>query len=247
MEKGGNRQGTIGNCQGKPGTYLGSFWEQSGDNQGHIRDFWGTDWEFTGIYLGNGRTFSGNVPVRDISGVLGDTLTSAFVIQMRILHFSPQVFYLFGPRWFPKKIPDKSQGTFSKSSRYDKNVELYPEGGVTMANRTRIKQVRLTEDEAAVISEAAKKEEISESKYIRAQLFKSEQRHFPKEVLDQLADLNYQIRKIGININQVVRTCNEQKNITRFDFAQLLEYEKMLAAKFEKTYQILRNLEHNLR
>lgn len=107
--------------------------------------------------------------------------------------------------------------------------------------RTIIKQVRFTETEARTISEAAGKEKVSESKYIRRKVF-SQENQMSHEVAEKLSDLNYQIRKIGININQVVRSCNEQKNITRTDFQLLVDYEKMIDGQFRKMYRMIEKI-----
>lgn len=105
--------------------------------------------------------------------------------------------------------------------------------------RTVVKRIRCTPDEAQEISEAAKAAGMNESRYIRTRIFSRDGPQIPEEAFHQLSELNYQIRRIGININQVVRACNEQKHISRSDFRQLVEYEKMLDRNFEKTLRLM--------
>ncbi len=109
--------------------------------------------------------------------------------------------------------------------------------------------IRFTEEEFALLNEYAQKDisthtkktkEKNISAYIRKCIFSSSRN--PWELKKELKEMNYQIRKIGVNINQVVTKINAGYG-TRYDVeilqAHLEDVEKQMKEvedRIEKVY-----------
>ena len=65
--------------------------------------------------------------------------------------------------------------------------------------------VRVNEEEARWLKEAAWRERRSIADFIRSRAISGELPRIPASVEDLLKEFNYEINKIGININQLVR------------------------------------------
>ena len=106
-----------------------------------------------------------------------------------------------------------------------------------MAVRERIVLIRLTDAEYQMLLDMAEKDtgcrnkkgEINVSKYIRKKLFQFTPVSWNLET--ELNKLSFQIRKIGVNINQAVKKINSgfyQEDDDTFLLAELAEVEKLL-------------------
>lgn len=87
--------------------------------------------------------------------------------------------------------------------------------------RTIMRKLRLTEEENTAIEELALQSRKTFSAFLRECALDANSYRFPREMWDLLEDLTKQIKKIGVNINQVVHYCNEKKGITVIEFEQL--------------------------
>ena len=82
------------------------------------------------------------------------------------------------------------------------------------STRTVLKAVRVTEEEAMQLERQAEEYRMTESGYMRRKLFYGSQPRLPPETDEMLRRLTEQERRVGININQVVRSCNSKRFIT---------------------------------
>ena len=83
------------------------------------------------------------------------------------------------------------------------------------STRTVLKAVRVTEEEAMQLARQAEQYRMTESGYMRRRLFYGSQPRLPPETNAMLQRLTEQERRVGININQVVRSCNSKRFITK--------------------------------
>lgn len=110
-----------------------------------------------------------------------------------------------------------------------------------MSRKEYRKEFRCTFEEAKEIAEAAEKMKMTESAYMRYRVLKKEKlQRLPGEIEDQLKELKYQTLKIGTNINQVVRSCNSKKFITKEDYRKLVDYLVRLDEKYSDMVSILK-------
>lgn len=90
--------------------------------------------------------------------------------------------------------------------------------------------------------ECAKQMDMTESSYMRYKLRKHEKIRIPPEVKDLLQELKYYDLKIGTNINQIVRSCNSKKFITRVDYQLLVNYLIQIDRKYQETLERLQEV-----
>lgn len=112
------------------------------------------------------------------------------------------------------------------------------------------KEFRCTFEEAQYISMRAEKMKMSESAYMRYQLAEAEKRavRLPEEITVLLKEMNYQNIKIGTNINQIVRSCNSKKFITKEDYRKLIDHlaaiDEQCAGIAAQIKEVLKNGDH---
>lgn len=102
------------------------------------------------------------------------------------------------------------------------------------------KDFRCTYDEAKQIAAQAEKMKISESQYMRYKILEKGKRRIPPEIEELLQELKFYDLKIGTNINQIVRSCNSKKFITKKDYEMLLENLTALNDKYSQIIQLLK-------
>ncbi len=113
-----------------------------------------------------------------------------------------------------------------------------------MAKRTEKIGAKYTKEESDWIREQAEKNKISCAEYIRRKVL-----WLPPEIHAELEELNYQVRKIGVNINQIARSCNSRKFVTSGDYRDIIGYlggidqhicnlEKKMGELCEKRFQM---------
>ena len=83
---------------------------------------------------------------------------------------------------------------------------------------------------------------MAESGYMRRRLFYGSQPRLPPETNAMLQRLTEQERRVGININQVVRSCNSKRFITREDYQLLVKYLEEIRRSYQQFYQQLEML-----
>ena len=110
------------------------------------------------------------------------------------------------------------------------------------STRTVLKAVRVTEEEAMQLARQAEEYRMTESGYMRRRLFYGSQPRLPPETNAMLQRLTEQERRVGININQVVRSCNSKRFITREDYQLHCEVFRRDPPKLPAVYQQLEML-----
>ncbi|MEF2594877.1 MAG: hypothetical protein U0N03_00620 [Lachnospiraceae bacterium] len=108
--------------------------------------------------------------------------------------------------------------------------------------RTVLKAVRVTEEEAMQLARQAEEYQMTESGYMRRKLFYGSQPRLPPETNEMLQRLIEQERRVGININQVVRSCNSKRFITKEDYQLLVKYLEEIRRSYQQFYQQLEML-----
>ena len=83
---------------------------------------------------------------------------------------------------------------------------------------------------------------MTESGYMRRKLFYGSQPRLPPETNEMLQRLIEQERRVGININQVVRSCNSKRFITKEDYQLLVKYLEEIRRSYQQFYQQLEML-----
>lgn len=104
--------------------------------------------------------------------------------------------------------------------------------------KNRIITFRVTDEEYALLTERTKKTGITGenlSEYIRQQVL-GEEYPYQKEKL--LRDMNYQIRKIGVNLNQIAARYNSSLYLEQ-DRRLVLQYMEELKMLLEKTQDMI--------
>ena len=102
------------------------------------------------------------------------------------------------------------------------------------STRTVLKAVRVTEEEAMQLARQAEQHRMTESGYMRRRLFYGSQPRLPPETNEMLRRLTEQERRVGININQVVRSCNSKRFITREDYQLLVRYLEEIRRSYQQ-------------
>ena len=110
------------------------------------------------------------------------------------------------------------------------------------STRTVLKAVRVTEEEAMQLARQAEEYQMTESGYMRRKLFYGSQPRLPPETNEMLQRLIEQERRVGININQVVRSCNSKRFITKEDYQLLVKYLEEIRRSYQQFYQQLEML-----
>lgn len=108
-----------------------------------------------------------------------------------------------------------------------------------MEKKDVIKTFRCTLTESEALQKKSSEKKLSESEYIRGLVFKTRKNEFPLEIQKLLEELKYLNLKIGNNINQVVRTCNSKKFVSKADYQTIVEEMIKLEDAYEKIYQQL--------
>lgn len=85
-----------------------------------------------------------------------------------------------------------------------------------MEHRTRKMTFRLTEDEYNSVKRKVSEAGISQQKFLLQTALEKEIIH-----IKEYQDLIFQIKKIGTNINQITRHCNEAKYISNSEVAEV--------------------------
>jgi len=99
------------------------------------------------------------------------------------------------------------------------------------AKRTVTRIIRLTEEENEAIEELAMKHRKTFSAYMRESALNRNEYFFPQEMMDLIEELIRQTRMIGININQIVKFCNAQGDVTKIDYERLLDLLHLIEKK----------------
>lgn len=85
-----------------------------------------------------------------------------------------------------------------------------------MEHRTRKMTFRLTEDEYNTIKEKVSESGISQQKFLLQTALEKEIIH-----IKEYQDLIFQIKKIGVNINQIARHCNQTGFVADEDISEV--------------------------
>lgn len=107
-------------------------------------------------------------------------------------------------------------------------------------NRNRGILIRCSEAENRNIKELSRKHHQTKSAYIRNCALHGRPSKQPIEVLDALRELNHLNRKIGNNINQVVKASHARGFVGTEDIEALTRLLTKLDASYEKIYQEIR-------
>lgn len=121
------------------------------------------------------------------------------------------------------------------SERHQKDIRLVKR---KKDMKNRIITFRVTDEEYALLTERTKKTGITGenlSEYIRQQVF-GEEYPYQKEKL--LRDMNYQIRKIGVNLNQIAARYNSSLYLEQ-DRRLVMQYMEELKMLLEKTQDMI--------
>lgn len=114
--------------------------------------------------------------------------------------------------------------------------------GYEMSKRSIVLRIRVSEEEYNDIYREAVKDlesqyrngEINLSAYLRKCLLRGKDGWMEEAYRKELRDLTYQVRKIGVNINQVVRQLNSGYQ-SQYAVKELIEGMKDVGKQFEKT------------
>lgn len=114
-----------------------------------------------------------------------------------------------------------------------------------MAKKTKTawKDFRCNEAEAKELARCAEENKISESEYIRRKVFEPAGQRFPPSVNELLQELKHYNLKTGNNINQIVRSCNSKKFITRADYQMLVDYLEKVDGKYREVVEALKKIQ----
>ena len=85
-----------------------------------------------------------------------------------------------------------------------------------MERRTRKMTFRLTEDEYNTVKDKVTESGISQQKFLLQTALEKEIIH-----IKEYQDLIFQIKKIGVNINQITRRCNETGFVSDTDISEV--------------------------
>lgn len=86
------------------------------------------------------------------------------------------------------------------------------------SNRGKRKEIAFKEEEWEIVQEKARELNLDTTKYIKRMALNG---YVITYNLDKINDLIYEINKIGVNINQIVRKANEIDNIYKEDLSKL--------------------------
>jgi Bacterial mobilisation protein (MobC). len=108
-------------------------------------------------------------------------------------------------------------------------------------NKVTILNFRCTQEEKEKIIQGAKRYQVGISEYIRMEMLKKENRFFDPEVSQKLKDMNWEINKIGTNINQIARICNSKKFVSRKEIEGILKNLNLISYILQNGFEELRN------
>lgn len=106
-------------------------------------------------------------------------------------------------------------------------------------NKDRVILVRCSEREIRRIDELSRKNHQTRSAYVRNCALNGTARKQPVEILDALKDLDYLNRKIGNNINQIVKASHARGFVRKEDTDALSRLLIRLDESYEKVYRNL--------
>ena len=109
-------------------------------------------------------------------------------------------------------------------------------------NRTIRFTVRVNEAEAKWLKEAAWREKRSVADFMRSRAISGDLPRIPASVEDLLKQLTYEINKIGVNINQLARSCNINGYQTVYEKRKLEEDLKELFELRELVCEMVRGM-----
>lgn len=104
------------------------------------------------------------------------------------------------------------------------------------------KAVFLSEEEWQIVAKKMQEADIrSYSVFCREMLLNGEVKHYDFSALKELSS---NIGRIGVNINQVAKRCNENHSVTEADVQQLRRnYQELKSLCLEKLTKMLRKIE----
>lgn len=94
---------------------------------------------------------------------------------------------------------------------------------------TSLETFRITKEEKKELTQAATRYQVSKSEYIRMMVFAEDKKFFDPEISQALRDMNWEINKIGTNINQIVRACNTKKYVSKVDLSELKKFLNLIS------------------
>ena len=77
-------------------------------------------------------------------------------------------------------------------------------------NRNNKISIRISNQEKEYLNKCAKESNLSLSMYLRNIIMNGKIIHIEPELQEDIKNLNYQIRKIGVNLNQIVKLANQK-------------------------------------
>lgn len=113
-----------------------------------------------------------------------------------------------------------------------------------MGNKTEIIRVRVTEKEKELIYKNAAKAGLDFSKYVRHVAI-SKQPIIIKDIGDleevesKIGNIEYEINKLGVNINQIAKVLNEGNVVPSTTINSLLKVLKRLDSRMEKINEVI--------
>lgn len=104
---------------------------------------------------------------------------------------------------------------------------------------TYLESFRITKEEKEKLTQAAKRYQVGKSEYIRMMVFAEDENLIDPEISQALREMNWEINKIGTNINQVVRACNTKKYVAKKDFSELEKYLNLISYTIQSGFEKL--------
>lgn len=106
-------------------------------------------------------------------------------------------------------------------------------------NRTIRFTIRLNEKEAKWLKEAAWREKRSVAEFIRSRAISGELPRIPVEVSELMKQLTYEVNRIGVNINQLVRSYHINGYQTGYEKKKLEEDLKEIRVLYSQVFSRL--------
>ena len=105
------------------------------------------------------------------------------------------------------------------------------------------KILRLNETEAYVLGQRAKEYNMTENAFLRMLIYQNP-RTFP-EIQVLLKDLNYQIYKLGVDVNQIAKHLNSGGRLYSGDRERMLSYLSQLREQAAKVVETIGNYQND--
>ncbi len=100
--------------------------------------------------------------------------------------------------------------------------------------KERIVGVRLLPEEAEVLQAKAKEANMSKARFLKNVILQGSAYEKTNFTAEDAGKLQYEIDKIGNNINQIAVRANDSSNIEEIDFSRLKDnYKELLSAFYE--------------